>query len=119
MTAIDPNLPAQLKWAANQVDSIVADPFWKNRLLTQPMGGDGDLGYAWYGLGDAWSSNLWVGRAASAHVKEFDEAKRKVEDAHQRLVALRDELERQAQAAANQIEAQNLIDQLTNLLRQL
>lgn len=118
MNAIDPNLPAQLKWAANKVDAIVADPFWKGKLWTESNFGEGSLnGVAYWS--DAWASNLWFGRAAEAHADEVGAAKAKIDVAYRQLVILRDELERQAQAATTQIEAQNLLDQLTNLLRQL
>ena len=118
MNAIDPNLPVQLKWAAAQVDSIVADPFWKGKLWTENTLGEGPSAGMWYWT-DTWMSNLWFGRAAEAHADQMGDAKAKVELAYRQLVTLRDELERQARTATAQIEAQNVIDQLTNLLRQL
>jgi Zn-dependent protease with chaperone function len=117
MNAIDPNLPAQLRWAANKVDAIVANPFWKGKIWTDSNFGDSQFGSVSY-WSDTWVSNLWVGRAAEAHADQMGVAKEQVEAAHRLLVQLRDELERQAQAAANQIEAQKLLTQLTNLLRQ-
>lgn len=120
MISIDPNLPAQLRWAAGKVDTIVADPFWRAPIWgPQAFGGIGNVGATSYSLGDMWSSNLWVGRAAAAHNQEVEAAKRQVETAYRQLMALRDELERQAQATAAQIEAQRIIDQLTDLLRGL
>jgi hypothetical protein len=120
MISIDPNLPTQLRWAAGKVDAIVADPFWRAPIWGQhAFGGFGSVGATSYSVGEIWASNLWVGRAAAAHNQELDGAKRQVETAYRQLMALRDELERQAQATAAQIEAQRIIDQLTDLLRGL
>lgn len=117
MTPIDPDLPAQLQWAADQIDTIISGTFWTNPFGTNRLLGQSDA-IEWYRT-DLGMSTLWVGKAATAHTKELEAATAQIDLAYRRLVALSDELRRQAQTVAMEIEAQQVIERLTNLLRQL